>query len=121
MQLGAVIMKKGKPLASYSQKWSKSQINYTMKKKEILNILETLKEFWNILLVHEIEVFIDHKNLTYEKIESAFQSVQHWKRLIQGFGVTLLYIKREANVVADDFSRLPIVRRAHKLSEITLE
>ena len=43
MQLGAVIMQEGKPLAFYSQKWSKAEINYTITGKELLNIAETPK------------------------------------------------------------------------------
>ena len=64
-----------------------------MTEKELLSVVETLKELGNILLGHEIEVFIDHNNLTYETIESASQHVKCWKSLIQEFGVDLLYIK----------------------------
>ena len=43
VQLGAVIIQEGKPLGFYSQKSSKAQFNYTMKEKEILIIVETIK------------------------------------------------------------------------------
>ena len=68
MQLGAVIMQESKPFAFYSQILSKVQINYTMTEKELLSIVETLKELQNILLVHAIELCMYHKNLTYETI-----------------------------------------------------
>ena len=68
VQLVAVIMKEGKPLAFYSKKWYKMQINYTVTETEVQSIVETLKYFRNILLGLEIEVFMDHKNLTYETI-----------------------------------------------------
>ena len=71
VQMGAVIMQEGKPLAFYSQKLSKAQLDYTMIEKELLSIVENFKDFWNILMVHKIEVFTDHKNLTYEIMESA--------------------------------------------------
>ena len=66
-------------------------------------------------------MFTDHKNLTYETIESVSQPVQPWKSLIQECGVTLLYIKGEANVVADAFICLPMSHHAHKLADTTLE
>ena len=94
-------MQEGKPLAFYSRKLTKTQVNYTTTEKELLSIVETLKEFRNILLGYEIEVFTDHKNLTYETTESASQRVQRWHGTMQEFGIKLNYIKGEANIVAD--------------------
>ena len=65
-------------------------------------------------------MFTDHNNLSYETIQSASRCVQIWKSLIQDFGVTLLYIEVEANVVANYFSWIPMVHQAHKLADKTL-
>ena len=63
-QLGAVISQNGKPIAFYSQKLNPTQTCYTTTKRELLAIVETLKEFRNILLGQKIWVYPDHKNLT---------------------------------------------------------
>ena len=65
LQLGVFISKKGKPIAFYSRKMNSAQQNYTTTEKELLSIVETLKEFCNILLGHQITVYTDHKNITY--------------------------------------------------------
>ena len=83
--------------------------------------METLKEFQNIILGHEIKVFMYHRNITYKTIESASQCLHSRNSLIQYFGMTLLYIKGEANVVADYFSRLNMAHHAHKFANKTLE
>ena len=65
LQIGAVISQKGKPIAFYSREMNSAQQNYTITEKELLSIVETLKEFRNILLGHQITVYTDHKNITY--------------------------------------------------------
>ena len=75
VQLGSVIMQEGKTFDFYSRKLAKAQINYTMIEKELLIIVETIKEFGKILLGHKIEVFTEHNNLTCESIERASQLI----------------------------------------------
>jgi RNase H-like domain found in reverse transcriptase len=49
-QLGVVISQQGKPIAFYSRKLKPEQTLYTTTERELLSIVETLKEFRNILL-----------------------------------------------------------------------
>ena len=63
-QLGAVISQDKRPIAFYSRKLKPEQTRYTTTKRELLSIVETLKEFRNILLGHKVIVHTDHKNLT---------------------------------------------------------
>ena len=120
-QLGAVITQENKPLAFYSRKLTSSQRNYTTTEKELLSIVETLKEFRNILLGYEIEIFTDHKNLTYESTECSSQRAQRWRGTIQEFDVTLKFIAGDANKVADAISRLPKEEHESPLSKEQIE
>ena len=53
-QLGAVIIQKGKPIAFYSRQFTDAQQRYREKEKEIVIIVELLKEFRKILLGHKL-------------------------------------------------------------------
>ena len=81
-----------------------SQQNYTTTEKELLYKVETLKEFRNILLGHQITVYTDHKNLT--NINFNTEGVMRWRIILEEFGPELKYIKVENNVVADALFRL---------------
>lgn len=108
LQLGAVIMQDGKPLAFYSRKLSPAQTRYTTTERELLSIVETLKEYKSILLGSPIKLVIktDHKNLTYTNQNT--DRVLRWRLLIEEFGPEIQYIKGEKNVIADALSRFNI-------------
>jgi hypothetical protein len=74
-QLGAVISQNNKPITFFSRKLSKAQCNYTTTKKELLAIVECLKQFRGILFGYPIDVWSDHKNLVYAATLSEFQRV----------------------------------------------
>ena len=93
LQLDAVIYQKGKPIAFCSRKMNSAQQNYTTAEKELLSIVETLKEFRNILLGHQITVYTDHKNLTHKMFNT--ERVMSWCLIIEEFGPELKYIKGE--------------------------
>ena len=62
-QLGSVISQEGKPIAFYSRKLNPAQTRYTKTERELLSIVETLKEFRNILFGQKIAIYTDHSNL----------------------------------------------------------
>ncbi len=63
-QLGAVITQDNRPIAFFSRKLSKRQQKYSVTEIELLAIVETLKEFKEMLWGQNIKVYTDHKNLT---------------------------------------------------------
>jgi hypothetical protein len=76
-QLGAVIIQEGKPLAFYSRKLSSEQTRYTIGEQELLSIVETLKEFRNILLGQQVIVHTDHpqSNGIFERVHLTLNDV----------------------------------------------
>jgi len=75
-QLGAVVSQEGKPIAFYSRKLNPAQTRYTTMERELLSIVETLKELRNILLGQQIEVFTDHNNLVSKHFNT--ERVMQW-------------------------------------------
>lgn len=103
-QQGVVISQKGHLIFFVSKKPNKAQMNYTTTEKELLAIVEALKEFRNILLGQTIVVYTDHKHLTFKNFNT--QRLVHWRMVIEDLGPELIYIKGNDNVVADAMSRL---------------
>ena len=105
-QLGGVVSQEGKPIAFYSRKLSQTQQKYTTGEREMLSIVETLKEYRNILLGHCIQVYTDHKNHTNPRTLTASARVHRWRWVFEEFGPEIKYIPGHKNTVADCLSRL---------------
>ena len=106
-QLGVVILQANRPITFYSRKLSLAQTRYTTTECELLSIVETLKEFHNILLGQRRTVYTDHKNLTYANFNT--ERVMCWHLNLEEYGPELIYLKGETNIVADALSRLDII------------
>ena len=88
--------------AYYSRKLSDTQTRYTTTERELLAIVEMLKEFQNKLLGQQIKIYTDHKNLTYKNFNT--ERVMRWRLLLEEYSPELIYIKGENNVVANALS-----------------
>jgi hypothetical protein len=102
LQLGACISQGGKPVAFYPHKLQPAQTRYTTTERKLLSIVETLKQFRNILLGQKIKVHTDHENLTYKNFNS--DRVMRWRLYIEEYSPDLQYIKGTHNVVTDALS-----------------
>jgi hypothetical protein len=96
-QLGAVISQENRPIAFYSRKLSPAQTRYTTTERELLSIVETLKEFRNILLGQRITVYTDHKNLTYANFNT--ERVMRWRLILEEYGPELIYCTSRARQI----------------------
>jgi hypothetical protein len=74
-----------------SRKLNPAQTRYTTTERELLSIVETLKEFRNILLGQQIVVHTDHANLSYKYFNS--DRVMIWRFFIEEYSPDLQYIK----------------------------
>ena len=104
-QLDAVIKQKGRPVAYYTRKLNPAQCNDTTIEKELLSIVETLREFCSMLLGSTISVYTNHRNLTHHLSLFTTQRVLRWRLLIEEFNPTFYYLPGPRNVVADALSR----------------
>jgi RNase H-like domain found in reverse transcriptase len=105
LQLGTAIMQDGLPVAFYLRKLNAAQQNHTMGEKELLSIVQTLKEFCTMLYgCPKIHVFTNHKINTFHQLQT--QCVLCWQ-LFEDYYLYLQYIKGESNSLADALSCLP--------------
>jgi hypothetical protein len=87
-----------------------SQKNYTVGEKELLSIVETLKEYRTMLFgCPDIHIYTNHRNNTFANFTT--QRVIRWRLFLEEFAPIFHYIKGETNTLADALSRLPFSER----------
>jgi hypothetical protein len=112
-QLGAVISQDNHPIAFCSRKLNDAQTCYATTERELLSVVETLKEFRMILFGHKIVVWTDHKNLIHNELKS--ERVLRWRLLMEEHGPKTHCVKGPESTAADALSRLPASDDPEKL------
>ena len=92
-QLGGVVSQEGRPIAFFSKKLNSAQKNYPITEKELLSIVETLKEFKYLLLGNRITIHTDHKNLMYLDTKHTCDRVLRQRLLLEEYGCEIKYIE----------------------------
>jgi hypothetical protein len=98
-QLGAVITQDNRSIAFFSRKLSKMQQKYSVIEIELLAIVETLKEFKEMLWGQDIKVYTDHTNLTRNALELTSDRVYRWRLLLEEYAPKIIYRENSQNVV----------------------
>ena len=96
-------MQDGRPLAFFSRKLTSAQRNYTVGERELLAIVETLREFRDMLYGMKLYIHTDHLNLTFNTTNPR---IKRWRLLMEEFDYDLIYIPEKDNIIADCMSRM---------------
>ena len=92
-----------------------NQIEYTTTEKELLAIILCFKEYERILYGAKIEIYTDHKNLTFKTL--SIKRIICWRTYVDQYDIDLCYIPEKENVLADYFSRLSQIDKCVANSE----
>ena len=109
-----MITQENRPLAFFSRKLSDTQQRYSVTEIELLAIVETLKEFKDMLWGQQVKVYIDHQNLMRDALGLTSDRVYRWRLLLEEYGPEIVYIKGIHNTVADAISRLEYTTIKHE-------
>jgi len=106
--LSCVIAGRLHPIAFYSRRMDKAEIDYYIHDNELLTIVAALKEWRRYLdgAHHQIQIYTDHKNLEYfttTKILNRWEA--RWAQELAGYDFKIFYRPGSANGKPDALSR----------------
>ena len=107
------------PVAFYSQKLKKNELNWTVTQKECFSIVRSLEKFRNYVWGREIKVFSDHHSLQWLlDLKDPCARLARWLERIAPFNIKVYHVPGKANCVADELSRIHI--RSLRLARIAI-
>lgn len=104
--IGAVLVQEGTPVAFFSEKLSKSRLNYSTYDKEFYAMIRALEHWSHYLKVQPFVLYTDHESL--KNIHGQHKlSPKHarWVEFLQTFNFSAKYKTGKTNVIADALSR----------------
>jgi hypothetical protein len=105
--VGAILVQDGKPVAFYSKKFTKEQINYSTYEQEFTAVVHALRVWRCYLEGVKFTLYTDHQPLTYYNSQPQLSRRQaRWLNTIASFDFEWKHIKGEKNP-ADPLSRYP--------------
>jgi len=120
--IGGVLSRKGDdgslhPIYYYSKTLSNTEVNYSIKEKELLAIKTAFTEWRHLLqgAKHMIIVYSDHRNLLFAtKLQLLTPSQIRWQELFTTYWFEIVYRPWKKNVKADALSRFEIEKTESK-------
>ena len=104
-------------ISFYSRKLNPAQHNYTTIEKELLSVIEILKEFQQLLFGAKFIFHTDHKNLMHQITTFTTQQVLHWRILIQEYNPTFVYLPGKFNYLTDALSCIHTMASSSSVEE----
>ena len=94
-RFGGVVWKEQKPVILFSRKLIDTKKRYNANKKNLISIVEMIKDFCTILLGNSIVAYNDHKNIAHKYMEHYCDFILHHILLIKDNGAEVKCIKVE--------------------------
>ncbi|KAH9657916.1 Endonuclease [Citrus sinensis] len=106
IDIGAVLMQEGRPIAYFSEKLGGAALNYPTYDKEMYALVRTLETWQHYLLPKEFVIHTNHESLKHLKGQGKLHK-RHakWVEFIEPFPYVIKYKQGKENVVADALSR----------------
>ena len=104
--IGVVLMQEGHPIAFTSHSIKGKNLNKPICEKEMLAILDALKQWCPYLIGRHFKVKTDHDSLKYFLEQRLYsEEQQKWMTKMLGYDFEIIYKKGKQNVVANALSR----------------